>query len=233
MKTVFPIKNKLILFSLCGLCCLYFIFTVFSCGLDTFYFLEPPTTSVIRIPSSDPVEKFFQFTTSSNLENASIFTGTSVYYRLYNSLSLLTQDVNNISNRNEIYSDKAMNYMISNGFQTLMVGDSDFIVPASDGVANVTIRPFADTGYPASVSINNKYIGIPYRYQVETPFTFYPENENIPIPESGDLDTKYSSSGGNTWYLVAYAVSIGSNMELLPVFSQVTYLGYLSISPTY
>jgi hypothetical protein len=56
------------------------------------------------------------------------------------------------------------------------------------------------------------------------------EANNDPLPASGDSDTRYSSSPeSGIWYVNAYAVSVGQDTYLQPLYSQLLHLGYIAI----
>lgn len=202
-----------------------------SCGLDTFYYLDPPYNDAAIENPTDPTERVFEFRTVTNSSSYDVFFGTSVYYRLYNSKLVMISNVTSINNVNDEYSDAAMNKMISLGFQPLAVGDSDVVVPASEGAVPVSIRLFDEGEYSANVTVSGQNMGIPLRMPSREGFSFYPANDEYPVPQETDGDVYYSSSGGEDWYVAAYAVSIGRSLELTPVYSEVLYLGYLSVSP--
>lgn len=218
----------------CLFCAVWFL-CLCSCGLETFYFLDPPISDVELENPSDPAQRVFSFQSVSNSASSDIFVGTAVYYRLYNSQSTMNSNMATIENINDEYSDAAMNRMISFGFQPIALGNSELIVEKSEGVAKVKIRIFTEGTYKAEVLIDDDGKGVPLRFPLRKGFSFYPveeeTEEEFPVPKEGDEDTNYSSAGGEIWYILAYAVSVGRSMELTPVYSQVTPLGWLSVSP--
>ena len=70
--------------------------------------------------------------------------------------------------------------------------------------------------------------GNPNPNKPHTPAT---PNDPDRLPASGDLDTRYSSSptSANTWYVNAYAVSVGQDPYLTLLYSQLLHLGYIEI----
>ena len=86
-------------------------FVFISCGLDTFYYLDPPLADAEIANPEDPAERVFTFQTASNSSSSDIFKGTSVYYRLYNNFSVMSSNMQTIASINEEYSDAAMNKM--------------------------------------------------------------------------------------------------------------------------
>ncbi|MBR5867561.1 MAG: hypothetical protein IKZ04_06580, partial [Spirochaetaceae bacterium] len=77
------------------------ILLLVSCGLETFYYLDPPLADAEIANPEDPAERVFTFKTAKNIDSADIFKGTSVYYRLYNSFSAMTSNRSTIANINE------------------------------------------------------------------------------------------------------------------------------------
>lgn len=211
------------------------ILLLVSCGLETFYYLDPPLADAEIANPEDPAERVFTFKTAKNIDSADIFKGTSVYYRLYNSFSAMTSNRSTIANINEEYSDAAMNRMISLGFQPISVDNIELVSTKDDGSVTVQIRLFNENIYKAEVVVNDKNKGEPLRMPIRKGFSFYPVEEETedeyPVPTSDDEDTNYSSDGESTWYVLAYAVSVGTSLELTPVYSQVTPLGYLAVEP--
>ena len=208
-----------------------FCLFVTSCGLDTFYYLDPIQSANVANQPEDPSEQFFSFTTASN-SGEDIFVGTSVYYRLYNSENTMNSNITSINSQNEEYSDDAMNRLLSLGFQPISLDGSEIIVPAAMGAVPVTLRLFNNGNYNASVMINEEDRGVPLRTPNLTGFSFYPTNSNSPLPKESDGDTSYTQSQSlDSWYIAAYGVSVGRSLELTPVYSQVVYLGNLIISP--
>jgi hypothetical protein len=71
--------------------------------------------------------------------------------------------------------------------------------------------------------------GDPNPNKPHTPAT---PNDPDKLPASGDLDTRYSSSptSANTWYVNAYAVSVGQDPYLTLLYSQLLHLGHIVIS---
>ena len=63
---------------------------LFSCGLDVYYFVEPPFNSSVIVNPSDPGEQYFSFTSADAKAGGNFkFLGTDVYYKIYSNLSTL------------------------------------------------------------------------------------------------------------------------------------------------
>jgi hypothetical protein len=71
------------------------------------------------------------------------------------------------------------------------------------------------------------WAGNPNPNKTHTPGT---PNDPDRLPASGDSDTRYSSfTSSDTWYVNAYAVSIGQDPYLTWLYSQLLHLGYIEI----
>ena len=73
-----------------------------SCGLDVYYILYPPSDSQLVNENTEALGRYFSFRTA-DVENKGmdIFTGTTVIYKIYNTLSELTSDSYSINNYNK------------------------------------------------------------------------------------------------------------------------------------
>ena len=218
------------------------LFFLFSCGLDTFYYLDPPVSrnfiDEAESSSDDPSLHYVSFLTSSNADGSDVFQGTSVYYMIYNSSSLLLSDKTSIENINENNSNQGMNRLIQWGYQALTTSTINTVnlVPNSMGITEVRIRLYNEDGNPAEVRIDGIDKGMPLRAFENKTFSFNANAEvdsMYSVPREEESDVRFSSNyPTTTWYVALYAVSTGMRPSLTPVYSQVTYLGSLAITPT-
>lgn len=222
-----------------------------ACGLDTFYYLDPPVSrhfiDEADSSSQDPSNHYVSFVTASNADSGDVFQGTAVYYRLYNSASSLLSHKVSIESINDDSSDQGMNRLIGWGYQALTTSASTAanLVP-SGGAKEVSMRLFNETPtsaggsttyqYPAGASVDGRSIGIPLRCFDSKTFSFSStasQDEVNSVPLEGQEDVSFTASAGtSTWYVALYAVSTGMSPSLTPVYSKVTYLGSLAITPT-
>lgn len=227
----------------------WFLLVFFSaCGLDTFYYLDPPISidfiDETESLSNDPSKKFVSFaTTSSNADNADIFQGSSVYYKIYNSPDQLFNNKKSIENINKEYTNQGMELLISWGYQPLTTDKVTTANLVSAGQTKaVTIRLANATqtnpgyAYPASITVDGQSIGVPVRSVENKTFSFSStadSNSINSLPEEGQEDVSFSTGAGtSTWYVALYAVSTGMSPSLTPLYSQVVYLGSLAIVPS-
>ncbi len=221
----------------------FFLLVFFSaCGLDTFYYLDPPISRHFiddaSSLSNDPSKQFVSFATaSSNADNADIFQGTSVYYKIFNSTSNLLSNKISIENINTEYTNQGIERLISWGYQPLTTDQvtTANLVPAGQTKV-VTIRLANATGYPAEITVDGLNIGVPVRSVEDKTFSFSSvaqSNSPYSLPMEGQEDVSFSTGAGtSTWYVALYAVSTGMSPSLTPVYSQVVYLGSLAIVPS-
>lgn len=227
----------------------FFLLVFFSaCGLDTFYYLDPPISidfiDETESLSNDPLKKFVSFATvSSNADNADIFQGSSVYYKIYNSPDQLFNNKKSIENINKEYTNQGMELLISWGYQPLTTDKVTTANLVSAGQTKaVTIRLANTTqtnqgyAYPASITVDGQSIGVPVRSVENKTFSFSStadSNSIYSLPEEGQEDVSFSTGAGtSTWYVALYAVSTGMSPSLTPLYSQVVYLGSLAIVPS-
>ena len=228
----------------------FFLLVFFSaCGLDTFYYLDPPISIVFidetESLSKDPSKQFVSFiTASSNADNADIFQGSSVYYKIYNSSDQLFNNKKSIENINKEYTNQGMELLISWGYQPLTTDKVDTVnLVSAGGSQEVTIRLWNQTldgvgnyTYPARIQVGGNDIGIPVRSVNDNFFSFNSSVDGdspYSLPMEGQEDVSFSTGAGtSTWYVALYAVSTGMSPSLTPVYSQVVYLGSLAIVPS-
>lgn len=238
-----------ILFSLILIMCVFSI----SCGLDVYYILYPPSEAQIVNENTEALGRYFSFRTA-DVENSGmdIFTGTTVIYKIYNTLSQLTTDSFSINNYNSEFSDKGYNRAEALGYQKLIISNNDMpLVGKSGNNRSIEIRLFTegyvDDPYQAGLKISGQYvmdgsdIAIPLR-ENESTFAFYSSSKETivngrsftnSIPEEDDIDVKYiqlnEDSQENIWYVNAYAVSMGMTPDFIYKYSQLEPLGYIVI----
>lgn len=226
-----------------------FLLLLFSaCGLDTFYYLDPPISMTFideaTSLSNDPSKQFVSFVTaSSNAGNADIFQGTSVYYKIFNSPAALLSNKASIENINAEYTNQGIERLIGWGYQPLTTDKVTTANLVSAGqTGEVTIRLANATqinqgyAYPAAITVGGSGIGVPLRSVEKKTFSF---NSTVPldsidsVPVAGQEDVTFSAGfATTTWYVALYAVSTGMSPSLTPVYSQVVYLGSLAIVPS-
>lgn len=110
----------------------FFLFAMLfvSCGLDTFYYLEPPKTDghTTKYTSTDRPQLYFSFLTNEEGDNSDYgssdfsFIGTEVYYKIYNNYSTMVSAQSSIDSLNSSsdVSAAATNIINSRNYKTLL-----------------------------------------------------------------------------------------------------------------
>lgn len=228
---------------------LFLLFLIISCGLDVYYILEPATIIQTVTEDSDSLNNIYNFRTEdSTNSNSSIAMGTAVYYKIYNSSSTRISDRNSISAANKIYSETGFDKLESLGYQSLKSSQNDEpLIDISNTDQTVNIRLFTEgtssSPYKPSIVINSNTLEgvIPLRYNGDT-FDFgegdlygviSKTNYESPYPKDGDEDVKYTEGESESiWYVQAYAVSVGRDSNFTTKYSQLLYLGFITIDTT-
>ena len=119
MNKTFCKKNHIFSLILAG-CLILFNLLLTSCGLDTFYVVEAPTSGHVPIYSDlNKSEHYFTFTTNEISYEGITFIGTEVYYKIYNNSSRLSTETSNISTSDLSTNQSADRMRETYRFQTL------------------------------------------------------------------------------------------------------------------
>lgn len=238
MKKTFYLKY---IFSLFLVECL-FIFNA-GCGLDVFTMLDPPHNATnIPTTTTSYESQYFEFYT--NEIGSTQFDGTSIYYRIYNSPSILNSDVSNlqsVANDSE-NSVNAPSRLIDTYKYQVLRGDGvtdEPLIPYTGENKKVYIRLSDYKGieeYSARIMINDEDFNgvktIPLRnLSSKATFNFGGSTTYDIKPDSDDEDVKYSSSydNGETWYVAMFALAVGHDTTYTPIYSNILYLGAVPI----
>mgnify|MGYP003299464603 CR=1 FL=1 len=236
----------------------FFCFSIclfFSCGLDTFYVIPSPlecnfTPIVSDLSSYNPsfgIEiRYFDFYTNEEsydeIESFN-FLGTSIYYKIYNSLSQLNNDryeLERLAN-----SDETSVYAPSKLIETYkfcLLNNREPLIPYKGKNQNVYIRLSSyenNLRYSSRILIdkdfeeatqNDTYL-IPLRIDGKFTFNFGRAGENDNVPQSDDIDVKYSptSTQEGVWYVSMFAVAVGMDETFTKTYSNILWLGSVAI----
>lgn len=213
---------------------IFFLALLFSCGLDVYYFIEPPINSSAIQNPTDPAQQFFTFTTqdSINTDTGVVgnvkFLGTQVYYKIYDDLDILLKQKNQIDSVNSEYSENGYNKLLSLNFQKLNSNPySDPLIKKSSTNSNqkITIVLQENSYNQPTIEVDDTKIGIPLRYDLST---FDTTSGNGFSGEDTEEKTD-SSENSENYYVLLYAVSVGSVNLSQRVYSSILSLGYLEI----
>lgn len=201
---------------------------LFSCGLDVYYFVEPPFNSSVIVNPSDPSEQYFSFTSAdaNNKKDGNFeFLGTDVYYKIYSNLSTLQSQRNSIDSSNTEYTENGINKLNNLGFQKIISSNySDPLLKNTDSNQSVSIRLFYSDPYDAEILVNQNDIGKPLRYNGE-PF----EISAGTILQGLDVNTTNLDESSPSYYVLLYAVSVSTLNLSQRIYSSLCPLGYLQL----
>lgn len=232
----------------------FFALLVFcGCGLDTYYVLDqaPRVGRIVNYNEVDPAVRYFEFyaAPNSNAGNSEFgFLGTFVYYKIYSNPSTMTSNHNSIEavNNSSNYS-AAAERMIGLGYKELYTsnGSRSPLVSESVGTAYVRIRltnndenGHGDIGHAAQIEIGGVNVGIPRRSRGQSySFDFGRNGKaeysgrgiNYDLPIS-DEDFYGGSPSDGKYYVDMYAVAAGRDTTFARYYSNVTYLGSITIN---
>lgn len=224
-----------------------------SCGLDTFYVLDPPI-SLIHQPdygNESQDSKYFEFWTNENTRiEGFTFQGTEVYYKIYNSYSQMTTEINvlqtlsNDADKSATAAEKMINNTSSGGYgyKALKVAGNltTPLIPAVNSNQRVYIR-LSDyqnvEDYSAKILVDGTYLNesavktIPVRNTPDRRTFNFGRNGSLDIaPNKDDDDVKFTSGVTSTkWYVAMFAAGVGIDASYQNYYSNILYLGSVSI----
>jgi hypothetical protein len=231
----------------------------FGCGLDNFYYLEPPRTDghVPYYDTADKTLRYFSFLTNEednndNLNSDFNFQGTEVYYKIHNNYSALVSAQNSVTslNKGSDVSAAAENLVTTRNYKTLNL-DSGAISPLiknddNDRYVYIRLNRYGtDEKFSAVVCYSSAKmasydssdsrivkLGVPRRnINLRYGFNFSSDDSVNPPPKNGDEDVNWSSSTSvsGTWYVDMWAVSVGRDSSYSKSYSKLLHLGAVAI----
>lgn len=223
------------------------VFGLCGCGLDTFYYIEAPV-AVTRpeINTETAIDKqTFIFNTIEQTTNPSFsFVGTEVYYKIYDDENQFKSErdyLDSLSKDDKItYAADKLIYPVGSGgygYQQLKLKDStdNVLIPYTGFNKQIKIRlstdSESDVNFSASIFKNDIFVGIPLRYNFKN-FDFIKGTDNVPDPlDQSQLDVKYIEKPNNDhkWYICLFAVAKGHDAAYTNYYSNITYLGAVTI----
>jgi hypothetical protein len=214
-----------------------------GCGIDEFIYLEPATW--LWTPSSAGDVNYYKFRTSDQ-ENSNIadeyFRGFEIFYRIYNSVTVMSQDTSDITTYNTnnptgiaLYLQTTKKYVrLSYDLSADELNPDLKTQPLIEGTStdrDVKIRLIDyGTAEPASIFAAAVNLGKPVRSNGQA----YPDYlflyDEI---DSSDTDVSHSSSGeSDRWFVQAYVLAYGYNQFFSPLYSEALSLGIITITST-
>ncbi len=208
-----------------------------GCGLDTFIYLYP-VTQLLNNPlagSTDNLYNYYKFRTTdadNTANSADYFKGFTIYYRIYNSTAVQSQDASDISTGNTNNPATILNYIVNVKKYTRMTSSLRIgaypLIPAAAANRDVTIR-LIDYGTtdPADFLVDSASYGIPLRTKNDGTAT-----DSFVFSEivSSDVDVMYASTGEtDKWYVQSYVLAYGYDGSYKPIYSSLFSLGVITI----
>lgn len=137
-------KNFLIF--ICGFC-----FFLFSCGLESIVYLEPPRSDGHTASLTDPVLSYFSFITAND-ENSSAdgidgfkYLGTAVYYKIYGDYNKLISERSSIDSLNSSSTTNTAAASLRDRFNfksfNLLGSRPEVLISKESSIRYVYIRP--------------------------------------------------------------------------------------------
>lgn len=226
-----------------------------GCGLETFYYLDPPVLSGTEISytSDDRASHVFELTTNeasnSAMGDGFLFRGTEIYYKIYNNSSAMVsvnKAIDSLNSSSDI-SAAALRLINTYNYRTLTYAGTvapSPLVTSSGSNTKVQIR-LSDYGSDYSfrnvvrmspsvgvVSWTDKgrprrFIGNSYGFNFNRK-----DSSNNPLPVEGDSDYTCSSSftSSGVYYVDVYAVAMGYDTSFSASYSRVVHLGAVKIN---
>ena len=220
--------KKIMVFATCILV-LCLVFFNLSCGLDIIEYYEPPyvTINPPEPENIDSNQKYISFRTN-NSENTSIsFKGTNVFYKIYNNRedARIDRDKLKSISQND-YSGTSAETLITN-YKYAMLNNSNILCPKRESGSDYDVRiDFTDSNKFALIINGDEQKPLRavenYEFNFDSSYWTY-DNER-------DFDVKYnSSSATDVWYVQFFAASIGLSSTLNEQYSNIVYLGCISL----
>ncbi len=204
-----------------------------GCGVDTVdEYFDPPKSDghIVHWNTADRIQHYYSFyTTEVNSGSEVVFLGTDVYYKIYTNASSIDSITNSVSAQSE---NAQLSYLKGRGYKTLLLqGTTPFpLIKSTGSNRRVEIRLASYSLYERKVKIGSSEVGIPWRNSVNAGFQFGSGSGADVRPANGDTDCSVASSA-DTYYVDAYAVSIGRNTsDSTTYYSSVLHLGVIPIS---
>ena len=242
MNKAFCKKRVFLSFLLTGCLILFNL----SCGLDTFYVIDAPHHNE-HIPEWDnpdiATDSYFEFWTVDKDYDSVKFLGTDVYYKIYKSSSTMETQVNDLV---KLATDSDTNTSAERMIRTYLYQslrgqnheNENVLLPTTGSNQRVEIRLSDYTLYEAEISVDGAHIYgsssrvIPVRNLENKPtFQFKSSNsDSIPKSSDADVNSNGSSTSDTEWYVAMFAVAVGLDYTYAQVFSNVLYLGSVTIN---
>lgn len=209
----------------------FFIFLIFSCGIDDVVYLYPPV--LVHDPTGHFADdqKYISFTTSdtdNNTYSAGYFKGFDIIYKIFESKNDYMNIDNSVKSYIENNSAETINYLLNNhSFSYLRYDGKDISVrPLIEEAAADRLVELRCTAYgskDAALFINGARIGAVIRKNSKdfSSITSTDEDVKAATTESDKSDTNL--------YVLFYTAAYGIDKYFKPGYSAAIRLGVLQI----
>lgn len=253
MKKIHRFSSRIYFFNIILVSMYLFIFNT-SCGLESIDYIAAPK-SIERQPLHGNSYEFrdFVFKTnelrySSNEDFSTSFQGTDIYYKIYNNYNTLQNERSRIETlaSDTDTQEKATTTLISSyNYKPLKCSDynNSPLIPAisdnSEQRVYIRLTDYYDLeNFQALIMIDGEKLNgnksKPLRTDGKSTFNFGNGGENDLIPGQGTASdlSDYSSTTATEqglWMVCMFAVGVGLNETLTPIYSYPLYLGCVDI----
>ncbi len=233
------------------------LFLFLGCGLDEYYVLDAPVSS-LSTPSVTSANYTFQtpfdsadFSFRTNEEGINKtytqadssfkFLGTAIYYKIYNNYSKMNSEISSLSSLNTSTNESAAASKMIETYKYVQLGCKEgSVTPLISGTGNNKTVKIRLTNYQEFISkiyIDDVAKFTPIRNKDKEPFSFdfgrsnkdgdYSDDE---LPKDGDSDVVYGDeSSEGMWYVSLYAVAVGRDTTYTTYYSGLLHLGAVAI----
>lgn len=229
-------------FSLLSVC---FIFLTTACGLDVVSVLLDDNVSHSTFPTIDSQydEMVFSFSTSK-LDEANTLGRTYLYYKIYNSSTVLDSEVNSLTNlagdSNKKYNS-ASSLLNTYHYQPLQLkvegtnGDvvSGFELENASHNVKIRLTNYGVEEFSAGIWLDDVKKGVPVRIVKSQPFDFGKENDFLPLLNEDDTKNFVENQAEKDldfYYVALFSVFMMLDDDFVPIYSPIHCLGSVKIN---
>ena len=215
------------------------VFSFLSCGLDSVNYVDEPVSDghTVSYLTADETQKYFSFRTASDNSSGTFSVlGTAICYKIYDNASTMLSVEQSIDSTSP--TSKWTSLTSSYGYKHLCAAgqsadDSSPLIKDFNVSVYIRLTDYntGNSGDYAAVISSGGSTRSPRR-NINQNYGFdFGRKPNNPRPQSGDSDCRVSSSSASTYYIDAYAVTIGEDSsDSNRSYSDVFRLGSISVN---
>lgn len=204
--------------------CVIMIFV--SCGLDNIIYLTAPKYTRLT-ESTQENEQYIEFETT-DIENSSsiYYTGFQILYKIYDTTDNLKNAVSDIQNYNKENPQNAVRYLLENKKYQFLLRDDKKTPLVSKDVRNRKVRVRLYDYGTSAIEKSGLYIDMMHQVKVirfdESEFKVLDGNDSSTDIAKVDNAIKYL-------YVVFFATTVGFDSQFINLYSELLYLGFLTL----